>query len=244
MLTVPDLIEWLTTLAPTSLVAIDDGGMVLEEISPGGHATGAYLEVGGFVPDPAEAPVGGLTASGHAAHPGLPVISVSDLLGMLGGTLTHIELADVRVLIPRSSISDSLGDVLDAAIGERRHQLTALLCEPADPSRFAGCLGTGTLARVPAEHLDAVFAEFEIATGLPLIRVSGNDGVARVCVELPTGRLLDLGEDLLAWLQGDEPALPPINAWIGEAALDLDPDELIPVGARDYVLATTSEPVA
>ncbi|WP_328436964.1 hypothetical protein [Nocardia puris] len=50
MLAVPDLIAWLNTLAPTSLVAIDEGGVRLDALTPSGHTTGAYLELGGYDP--------------------------------------------------------------------------------------------------------------------------------------------------------------------------------------------------
>lgn len=49
MIATKELIRWARTLKPDSHVAIDDGGLTLEEIdSKTGERTGAYLEVGGW----------------------------------------------------------------------------------------------------------------------------------------------------------------------------------------------------
>jgi hypothetical protein len=39
--------RWIETLAPDNMLAVDDGGLTLVELTPAGEETGAYLEVGG-----------------------------------------------------------------------------------------------------------------------------------------------------------------------------------------------------
>jgi len=49
MIDTKELIRWASTLKPESHVAIDEGGLTLEEIDHAtGERTGAYLEIGGW----------------------------------------------------------------------------------------------------------------------------------------------------------------------------------------------------
>lgn len=47
MITAGELREWLSKFSRDDLIAIDDGGLTLVEVTPDGEETGVYLEVGG-----------------------------------------------------------------------------------------------------------------------------------------------------------------------------------------------------
>ncbi|PPJ36444.1 hypothetical protein C5E45_20585 [Nocardia nova] len=164
------------------------------------------------------------------------VVSVADLLAMVGGSLTRAELGRVRQAIRRSSIGEVLGDVVFGVITARQRELTTQLRPLTDPDAFAGRLGRELLSSVTGERIGRLFAEIEEATGLSLIRVCCSEA-ARLCVrDADTGRLFDLGDIFESWLHGDMPIPGPTALWIGEPVDDFTGDELTPTGPHDYRL--------
>ncbi|MGW4367006.1 hypothetical protein ACWEKT_15295 [Nocardia takedensis] len=239
MITVQDLHAWVCGLDPFGHVGIDEGGLSLVEIREYDPRAGAYLEVGGCDEDPAPTgppPPPGLDPGPVSVEPGAAVVSVADLLAMVGGSLTRAELPRVRAAIGNSSIGAALGDVVFSVIAARRRELTWRLRPVTDPDLFTGRLGPDPLSSVPSEHIGRLFARIEDATGLSVMRVCCGDG-ARLCVlDRGTGRLFDLGEDFEAWLRGDLPDPGPADGWIGAPTDDFTLDELTPTGPHDYRL--------
>ncbi len=155
---------------------------------------------------------------------------------MVGGSLTRTELPLVREALPRSSIGETLGDVVFSVITARQRELTARLRAFFNPDAFTGHLGRGLLSAVPSQHIGRLFAQIERATGLSLMRVCCGDA-ARLCVhDRETGRLFDLGDSFELWLHGDLPIPGSTTLWIGAPVDDFTRDELTPVGPHDYRL--------
>ncbi|MGN2634969.1 hypothetical protein ACTD5D_02000 [Nocardia takedensis] len=238
MISVPELRAWVSGLDTSGFVGIDEGGLTLVEVGDADLRTGAYLEVGGCDDDTEIEPpsVTAVEPAGVSASPGAAVISVADLLAMVGGSLTRTELPKVRAAIRNSSIGDSLGDVVFAVSSGRRRELTATLRALTDPDAFTTRLGPAPLISVSAERIGGLFAAIEEATGLSLIRVRCGDA-ARLCVEdRATGRLFEVGDTLESWLLGDA-TFPGLTAeWIGATVDDFTRDELTPTGPHDYQL--------
>ncbi|MFF0532822.1 hypothetical protein ACFYT3_31165 [Nocardia amikacinitolerans] len=239
MITVHELRTWVSGLDLSGYVGIDQGGVTLVEVSADDPLSSAYLEVGGCDedPDPVPPPVSPvLDSTTVSAAPGAVVVSVADLLAMVGGSLTRSELPQVREAIRKSSIGETLGDVVFSVITARQRELTGRLRAFTDPDAFTGRLGRGLLSSVPGEHIGRLFAEIEEATGLSLMRVCCGEA-ARLCVRDPgTGRLFDLGEVFERWLHGDLPIPGSTALWIGEPVDDFTCDELTPTGPHDYRL--------
>ncbi|MGN2638815.1 hypothetical protein ACTD5D_22130 [Nocardia takedensis] len=239
MITIPDLRTWISGLDPFGHVGIDEGGLWLVEIPHDDRTTGAHLEVGGYDEDrDPPAPQAATTVVSPPAE--ATVVSVADLLGMVGGNLTRDELPLVRAAIRRSSIGAALGDVVFSVIAARRCELSARLRPFTDPETFTGGLGRGLLSAVPGRRIAGLFAEIEAATGLSLVRVCFG-AAARLCVhDRDTGRLFDLGEDFELWLHGDRPGPGSTQLWIGVPVDDFTRDELSPTGPHDYRLPEPS----
>ncbi|MEU6191357.1 hypothetical protein [Nocardia sp. NPDC047038] len=239
MISVQELHRWVAGLNTSSFVGIDEGSLVLVEVRDDEHLTGASIEIGGYENDTGDAP----QPSAMAVEPArvsapleAAVISVADLLAMVDGSLTRTELSMVRAAIRKSSIGDSLGDVVFAVISERRRELTAELRPFTDPDAFTARLGSGPLVSVAAERIGGLFAAIKEATGLSLIRVRCGDA-ARLCIEdQATGRLFEIGDTLELWLRGDITTPGPTAAWIGAPVDDFTHDELTRTGPHDYQL--------
>ncbi|WP_216907637.1 hypothetical protein [Nocardia noduli] len=240
MIPVQQLRTWASGLDLSGHVGIDEGGLTLVEIPEHDRLSGAYLEVGGCDedPDPADPPPTRPTTDTEpvSAAPGSVVVSVADLLALVGGTLTRAELPRVRAAIRKSSVGDTFSEVVFAVITARRHELITGLREFFNPGMFTGRLGRGPLAEVPGDHIGRLFGDIEIASELSLMRVCCGDA-ARLCVlDRKTDRLFDLGEIFDAWLHGDAPLPGPLTRWIGEAVDDFTYDELTRLGPHDYRL--------
>ncbi|MGY2116656.1 hypothetical protein ACW9HR_22350 [Nocardia gipuzkoensis] len=226
MISIPEFITWLSGLDPSSHLTIDHG--VSRLIASSTDTTPATsLILGGHHAD-APAPT---ELTGQE-----PVITVADLLDMVGGTLTVAELTRLRQSIPRSSVRDSLSEVLAAAIDAQRNELarTATVFEP--PAALAGCLSG---ARIAAQHpwvLGAVLHTVQRLSGIRIVRVRYDD-IAHLCVADPaTGRCYELGGDLEAWLYGDTGSPGDPARWIGDAIHDYTYGDLIPDQRHDYHL--------
>ncbi|WP_063043930.1 hypothetical protein [Nocardia pseudovaccinii] len=240
MISVQELHTWVSGLDTSGFVGIDDGGLTLVEVRDDEPLTGAYLEVGGCEDDTGAAPQLPSVTAVEAVRVNAParaaVISVADLLGMVGGSLTRTELPQVRDAIRKSSIGETLGDVVFSVITARQRELTGQLRAFTDPDTFTGRLGQVLLSSVPGERIGGLFAEIEEATGLSLMRVCCGEA-ARLCVQdRGTGRLFDLGDIFELWLRGDLPIPGPTTLWIGEPVEDFTRDELTPTGPHDYRL--------
>ncbi|MEU2040503.1 hypothetical protein [Nocardia niwae] len=235
------LMRWLSSLDPSSYVGVDKYGLSLVETHLGSGSGGARIEVGGGNHSAEDTTPTGVPA--HAARvsvlPDFAVVTVSDLQEMGGGRLTRTELEHVRAAIKRSTITESLCDVVFAVTETRRHELTDAVRAFPDASAYAGCLGVQPLASVPPERIASLLTEIETATGLALVRLRCGDE-ARLCVDdRATGRLFQLDATFEAWLSGYSAAPGPTVDWIGSAISDLTRDELVNSGPRDYVLSDT-----
>ncbi|WP_280312164.1 MULTISPECIES: hypothetical protein [Nocardia] len=239
MITVKELCTWVSGLDLSGYVGIDEGGLTLVEVREDDPASGAYLEVGGCEegPAPAAPPSAPVVDSSTVSAPaGAVVVSVADLLAMVGGSLTRTELSQVRDAIRKSSIGEALADVVFSVITARQRELTGQLRAFTDPDAFTGRLGQVPLSSVPGERIAGLFAEIEEATGLSLMRVCCAEA-ARLCVQdRGTGRLFDLGDIFEMWLHGDLPIPGPTTLWIGEPVDDFTHDELTRVDPHDYRL--------
>ncbi|MEU6190754.1 hypothetical protein [Nocardia sp. NPDC047038] len=242
MISVPELRAWVSGLDTSGFVGIDESSLALVEVGDDDLLTGAYLEVGGCDDDTEIEPpsVTAVEPAGVSAAPEAAVVSVADLLAMVGGSLTRTELPKVRAAVRNSSIGDSLGDVVFAVLAGRRRELTAVLRALTDPDAFTTRLGPAPLVSVASERIGGLFAAIEETTGLSLIRVRCGD-TARLCVDdRATGRLFEVGDTLESWLLG-EATLPGLTAeWIGAPVDDFTRDELTRTGAHDYQLPESS----
>lgn len=245
MICISELTSWLSGLDSTSHVGVDEGGLTLVEVRSNSLTAGAYIEVGGCDEDPdtrTDRTGSAAVTAGPArttAAPYLAVITVADLLEMVGGTLTRAELEQVRARVKCSSIGEVLGDVVFAIIEARRRELTDSVRAFGDTTTFAGCLGAVPLASVPAERIGSLFTAIEAVTGLALVRVRcGED--AWLGVEDPiSGRLFEVGDLFDAWLHGDGASPGSTAGWIGPVVDSFTCDELIQTGPHDYVLPET-----
>ncbi|WP_040713620.1 MULTISPECIES: hypothetical protein [Nocardia] len=236
MIPVPELRTWAAGLDLSHHVGIDEGGLTLVEIPDHDRSSGAYLEVGGCDddPDPTDPPT--METGPVSAAPGSVVVSVADLLALVGGTLTRAELPRVRAAIRDSSVGDTFSEVVFAVITARRHELLAGLREFFNPGAFTGRLTHRPLAELPSDHIGRLFGQIEHASRLSLMRVCCGDA-ARVCVlDRETDRLFDLGETFQAWLHGDAPLPGAVTGWIGDPVDDFTYDELTHIGRHDYRL--------
>ncbi|WP_216912961.1 hypothetical protein [Nocardia noduli] len=237
MIPVHELRTWSSGLDPSRHVGIDEGGLTLVEFPDRDPLAGAYLEVGGCDEDPdATDPPPTKTPVPVSAAPDEVVVSVADLLGLVGGSLTRAELPRVRAALRKSSIGDTFSEVVFAVITARRHELTTRLRAFFNPGAFTGRLGRGPLAAVPGDHIGRLFGQIERASELSVMRVCCGDA-ARLCVlDRDTDRLFDLGEIFDAWLHGDAPLPGPRTRWIGDPVEDFTYDELTRLGPHDYRL--------
>ncbi|WP_062985936.1 hypothetical protein [Nocardia anaemiae] len=245
MIEVFELMSWLSGLDSTGQVGVAEGGLRLVEVRNDDLTAGAYIEVGGCAEEPdtrtdqtgsAEVTAGPARTT---AAPYLAVITVADLLGMVGGTLTRAELGQVRARVKSSSIGEVLGDVVFAVTEARRRELTDSVRAFGDGTAFAGCLGAVQLASVPAERIGSLFTDIETATGLALVRVRCGDD-AWLGVEDPaTGRLFEIDDLFDAWLHGDSASPGLTTHWVGHVVDSFTRDELIQTGPHDYVLPET-----
>ncbi|MEV6334641.1 hypothetical protein AB0M12_07975 [Nocardia vinacea] len=242
MISVKELCTWVSGLGSRGFVGIDERSLTLVAVRDDA-LTGACLKVGGCEDDTGAAPRPSVTAveSARVSAPGgAAVISVADLLAMVGHSLTRTELAAVRTAIRRSSIGESLGDVVFAVITGRRRELTTELRAFTDPDAFTARLGPAPLVSVASERISGLFAAIEEATGLSLIRVCCGDA-ARLCVEdRATGRLFEIGHTLELWLRGDITTPGLTAVWIGDPVDDFTRDELTRTGPHDYHLPEPS----
>ncbi|WP_406278999.1 hypothetical protein OH799_11195 [Nocardia sp. NBC_00881] len=245
MIAIFELMSWLSGLDSTGYVGVDKGAAALVEVRDNGLTAGACIEVGGRDEEidtrTGQTGSAGVTAgpARTTAAPDLAVITVADLLEMVGGTLTRAELEQVRARVKCSSIGDSLGDVVFGVIEARRRELTDSVRAFGDTSAFAGCLGPTPLASVPAERIGSILTAIEAMTGLTLVRVRcGED--AWLGVEDPTsGRLFEIDDVFDAWLHGAGTSPGSTVHWIGPVVDSFTRDELIETGPHDYVLPET-----
>ncbi|MET7772026.1 hypothetical protein [Nocardia sp. NPDC005366] len=237
MITVQELHTWAGGLDSSHHVGIAEGGLTLVEIPEHDRLSGAYLEVGGCDadPDPTDPPTA-KTPGAVSAAPDAVVVSVADLLSLVGGSLTRAELARVQAALRKSSVGDTFSEVVFAVITARRHELTTRLRAFFHPAMFTGYLGRGPLAAVPGDDIGRLFGDIEIASRLAVMRVCRGDA-ARLCVlDRATDRLFDLGEIFDAWLHGDAPLPGTLTRWIGDPVDDFAYDELTRLGPHDYRL--------
>ncbi|MGY1948475.1 hypothetical protein [Nocardia asiatica] len=221
-----EFMTWLSGLDPSSRLTIDYGVVKLTA-APTDTTPAASLILAG---DPSEPPA----STDLAAQE--PVITVEELLEMVGGTLTAAELTRLRQAIPRSSVRDSLGEVLAAAIDAQRDEFARAATVFDPPAALASCLAGASIAEHHPWILGAVLDTVQRLSGVRIVRVRYDD-IAHLCIPDPaTGRCYELDGALEAWLYGDSDSPGEPASWIGAAIHDYTFSDLVHIERYDYHL--------
>ncbi|WP_040698926.1 hypothetical protein [Nocardia vinacea] len=194
MIEVSELMNWLSGLDSTGQVGVDEGGGALVEVREDDLTAAAYIDVGDTTTNVRTGKAGSAAVTAGPTRTTAPldpaVITVADLLGLVGTMITRAELDQVRARVKCSSI----GDVVFAVTEARRRELTHSVRGFGDGTAFAGCLGAEPLASVPAERIGSLLTDIETATGLALVRVRCGDDAWLGVDDPASGRLFEIDD--------------------------------------------------
>lgn len=110
MIEVSELMNWLSGLDSTGQVSVDEGRGALVEAREDDLTAATYIEVGDTTTNVRAGKAGSAAVTAGPTRTTAPldlaVITVADLLGMVGGLITRAELDQVRARVTCSSIGE------------------------------------------------------------------------------------------------------------------------------------------